>query len=252
MRFLQISLLIFFLCSFAKAQACGYTFLTVYLTDLNETPIKNAKIETFDRDFKQKYYLYPEKSPDRLERKISWSEKKQAYFGSEGMCGGHRDIGFRFSSEGFEAFDKVINLPLGWTSYSIKLKRNNSSDVAEDLKLTPVFIKIIDGQEAAIPFADLEILEKNGKKYISKSDENGRFESDLQIGSYIIQVSKAGFRKVKIINFNIEDTQTVYLDLNLKVRGCDDCSGDILGENKGEDRKEVILDYQSIKRKNNN
>ena len=233
MKVLQILVLIFFLCSFAEGQACGYTYLTIYLTDWNETPIKNAKIETFDKNFKEKYYLYPEKSSDRLERKISWLEEKQAYFGSEGMCGGHRNIGFRFSAEGFEIFDKVIDLPLGWTSYLIKLKRNNSSDVAKDLKLTRIFAEVFDERDALIPFADLEILENSGKKYISKSDEDGRFETDLFMGNYIIQVSKTGFRKLKIINFNIEDTKTIYLDLNLKVRGCDDCNGDILGKNNG-------------------
>ena len=250
MKVLQILVLIFFLYSFAEGQACGYTHLTIYLTDWNETPIKNAKIETFDKDFKEKYYLYPEESYSRLKRKVSWLEEKQAYFGSEGMCGGHRNIGFRFSAEGFEIFDKVIDLPLGWTSYLIKLKRNNSSDVAKDLKLTRLFTKIIDERDASIPFADLEILENSGKKYIFRSDKDGRFETDLPMGNYIIQVSKMGFRKLKIINFNIEDTKTIYLDLNLKVRGCDDCNGDILGKNNGEDRKQVVLDYQLIKRKN--
>lgn len=243
----------FLFATFVNAQACGYTFLTIYLTDFQGNTIKNAKIRTFEESFKTEDFLhYPrnnQENYDSLTNSIAWEEKKQAYFGSEGMCGGHRSVGLRISTEGFKEFEKVIDLPLGWTTYSVKLARINSKDIAEAIQLTHFSGKIIDINNGVITSANLEILAESGKKYFTKSDSDGWFEIDLPLGKYTARVSQNGFKTLKLINFNIEKTQRIYLDLKLKVRGCDDCNGDILGENNGEDRKEEVLDYQKIKEK---
>lgn len=249
MKFFQSLLLIFLLGNLnfdIKAQRCGFTLLTIYLTDFKGEIIKDAEIKTFDKDFEQENHLDYFRNPG-----ISWNEKKRAYFGMEGMCGGHIGVGLRISAEGFETFDRIINLPLGFTSYSIKLKRKETNEVSEIISLSPIKVRIYDENKAIISSADIEIIDAEGKKYYLRSNEMEIFEIDLPIGSFTIQISKVGFRNLKLINFQIENTDTIYLDLMLKIRGCDDCKGDILGENKGEDRKEVILDYQTIKRKNN-
>lgn len=255
MKFLQILALMLLLTTLGIAQECGYTFLTIYLTNSKGQSIKNAEVKTFGKDFKNEDSLhYPtnQVSYDRLRKNIAWSEEKGAYFGSEGMCGGHRDVGLRISAKGFETFDKIIDLPLGWTSYSIKLKQKGTNELAEALNLSHFFGKVLDENEALITGADFELVDGNGKKNAARSDSNGQFEIDLRIENYTVKVSKPGFRKLKIINLQIEDAKMIYLDLTLKVRGCDDCDGDILGENNGENRKEIVIDYKTIKRKNNN
>ncbi|MCU0240628.1 MAG: carboxypeptidase-like regulatory domain-containing protein [Pyrinomonadaceae bacterium] len=224
MRILQILVLLFLVNSFVNAQVCGYTFLTIYLTDSKGNPIKNAEIKTFE---------------------------KQAYFGSEGMCSGHQDVGFRITAKGFEKFDFVTNLNLGWTSYEIKLKRDLSKEIAKAVKLAHFRGEIFDQTKAVIPFADIEIIDENGKIFSIKTNDNGRFQVDLPQKKFTIKIKKQGFRRLKIINFNLEDTKTIWLDLTLKVRGCDDCDDDMFGGNDGENnRKEEVLDYQSIKKNN--
>jgi hypothetical protein len=255
MRILQILVLLFLVNSFVNAQVCGYTFLTIYLTDSKGNPIKNAEIKTFDKELKNEDKLhYPRENQDQIDgfrKAIAWSETKQAYFGSEGMCSGHQDVGFRITAKGFEKFDFVTNLNLGWTSYEIKLKRDLSKEIAKAVKLAHFRGEIFDQTKAVIPFADIEIIDENGKIFSIKTNDNGRFQVDLPQKKFTIKIKKQGFRRLKIINFNLEDTKTIWLDLTLKVRGCDDCDDDMFGGNDGENnRKEEVLDYQSIKKNN--
>lgn len=259
-KVLQILVFLIFLTSFAKAQACGWTKLTIYLTDAKGLLIKDAEIKTFDKNFGEENYLdYPKDENDydylekninslRLRRNISWTEEKQAYFGSEGMCGGHSNVGIRISAEGFEKFDFVTHLPLGYTSFSIKLKRNGTNEISEKTKLAHFkgeFVNEYD--DPNVPVAELEIVEKGGKKYIVKSNEYGSFSTDLPIGNYTIRVLKNDSQIIKIINFRVENTETMYLDSPITIPNRNNSK---VG-NKEKIKKEVIIDYQIIKRKNN-
>jgi len=255
MRGLQSLALILFLASLAGAQACGYTFLTVYVTDSDDRPIKTAEIKTFDGNFVEVDRLhYPQNddTSDRFRKNLAWVEAKQAYYGSEGMCGGHRAVGLSILAKGFETLNSLIDIPLGWTSYSIKLQKKGIRKYADVKKLAHFRGEVIDDNKGVIPSARIEITDERGQRFRIESNEDGRFDVDLPVGNYSIQISQPGFRKLTIINFRIEDSDTIFLDLQLTLRGCDDCDGDILGENDGAARKEIILDYQIIKRKTNN
>jgi Carboxypeptidase regulatory-like domain len=255
MKVLQVLVLILGLTVFSNAQECGYTFLKIYLKDNEGKSIKTAEIKTLGKDLNKEDFLhYPknEISYDKLRKNISWSEAEQAYFGSEGMCGGHREVGLRISATGFETFDKIIDLPLGWTTFSIKLNRKGTNETAKAERWTHFSGKVFDENQAVIPFVDLVIINKSGMRFEVKSDDNGYFDFDLPIGTYVVRVSKPGFKNLNVINFQIENSETIFLDLMLKVRGCDDCGGDILGKNNAERKNEIILDYQIIKKRKNN
>ena len=209
-----------FLTSFAKAQECGYTFLTIFLTDSKKELIKNAKIDTFDENFKEKFFLYPKDktSYDQLERSISWSEEKQAYYGSEGMCGGHKDIGFRISAEGSETFDKVIDLSLGWTSHSIKLKRNGTSEIAESVKLMRISGEISDLINSGIPKVRITAFSREIKVSETFTDLDGNYELFLPVGQYNLEINADGFIKSIIKSFSILNDKNFNLDLKLEVK----------------------------------
>lgn len=257
MKILRVLMLLVFLTSLTKAQECGYTKLVVYLTDVQGQLIKNAEIKTFDKNFDKEDILhYPNGdttydysrdniSSFRLMRDISWSEEKQAYLGGEGMCSGHRDVGLRISAKGFETFDRIIDLPLGWTIYSIKLKHKGKNEVVKVEKGIHVTGKISDENKTYIGSADLLIVDGKGKKYQLKSDDYGRFVVDLFAGNYSLQVSKNGFKTLKVINFQVKDTEIIYLDLILKVS-----NENVSGQNNKEEGRLDILDCQIIKRKN--
>lgn len=255
MRVLQIFTLLLFATVMADAQACGYSFLTIYLTDSKGQVVKNAEIKTFSSDFKTEddlHYPGKEGSYDRMVKDIGWSPEKQAYFGAEGMCGGHKGVGLRIASKGFEIYEKVIDLPLGRTSFSIKLARVGRNELSEMSKLVNFRGRIFDENRALVSDAEFEFKDMVERKYATKSDNEGRFEINLPVDMYTVQISKSGFRTLTITNFDTEGSKGIYLDLELKIRGCDDCDGDILGRNNGENRKGIIVDYKTIKQKNNN
>lgn len=220
MKILQVLVLIFGLSVFANAQACGYTFLTICLKDSEGKPIENAQIKTFDKDFHKEDSLdYPKNKPnyDHLRKNISWSDEKQAYFGSEGMCGGHKDVGLRISAVGFETFDKIIDLPLGWTNYSIKLKRKGTNDITEAVKPTKVFGKILDLADAGIPKAKVSLFVKEDKVSDTFTDSGGNYVLFLPIGQYHLEISADGFSKSIVENFGVLDNKNIKMDLILEV-----------------------------------
>lgn len=194
MKFWLILLFLLSLSTLTQAQSCGYTFLTIYLIDSKGQTIKGAEVKTFKKDFTKEDLLhYPQMElGDRPPRKeIGWWEAKGAYFGGEGMCGGHRDVGLRISAKGFETFDKIIDLPLGWTSYRIKLKQTGTIEVAGAVSLFRYHGKVMDENKAVIPFAGIEFRNENGRKHLTRSDNDGRFEANLPIENYTVTVSKA-------------------------------------------------------------
>jgi hypothetical protein len=220
MKVLQILVLILGLVLFSNAQECGYTFLRIYLKDAEGKSIKNAEVKTFAKDFNREDFLdYPknEVDYDTLRKNISWYDQEQAYIGSEGMCGGHRDVGLRISAAGFEIFDKIIDLPLGWTSYSIKLKRKGTSNVAGDVKLTRVFGKILDLEKSGILKARISVFAKETKVFEALTDLDGDYKLFLPVGQYRLEVNAESFQKYNIENFSVLDNKNLNLDLTLGI-----------------------------------
>jgi len=214
MKILQVLILLLAFSSFAKSQACGYTFMILYLTDSNGQTIKNARIDVFDRDFKNKFFLYRKNNEPS---KLLWSEEKQAYFGREGMCGGHYDIGFRISAEGFEEFDLITDLPLGWTAYSINLKPLKSNESVKVSSLTSVQGILTDRSNQRIGNVQVSAFEKERKIFETISDANGFYQLFLPQGTYDIKFAVEGFKVANLENVRIIDTKGKYFDWVLDV-----------------------------------
>jgi hypothetical protein len=213
MRILQILVLLVLANSFVNAQACGWTKLTIYLTDSTGNIVKNGLFETFDKDFKNRRYFHGSEK-----EWISWSENKQAYFGTEGMCGGHRDVGVRITAKGFEKFDFVTDLPLGWTSYEIKLKRESFDEIAGKIKLQRVIGKTVDSTGNPIPNVNVTFYNKNNKIRETKSDLKGIYTVDLTKGEYDIEFRADGFKITKVNNYKVEENNnSVIFDVQLYV-----------------------------------
>lgn len=220
MRVLHILILLLFVTSFAKAQACGYTFLTIHLTDSNSQIVKNAEIKTFDKDFKKQDFLhYSGKtfSYDSRKKDISWSEDNQVYFVTEGMCGGHRDVGLRIKAENYETFEKVIDLPLGWTAYSIKLKRNDSDEIAEIIELTRIKGKILNLAGVGISKSQITAVSKEKTIFKTHTYSNGFYDLYLPVGEFNLKISAEGFKDITR-DLIIADSKTVEIDLTLENR----------------------------------
>lgn len=236
MKILVTAFLLCGLSATAMAQACGYTFLTVYLTDSNDRKVADASIKTFESDFKKEVRLhYPrdEDWPDRLSKKIAWSDIKEAYFGSEGLCGGHRNVGLRIDAPGFELFEMIIDLPLGWTSYAIRLRQPGSSVGATATKLSHVIGYLEDINAVRVLGAEITLSGKNARKILTSSNDRGQFEFDVPVGDYEIAISKEGFNRLRIVNLNIVEPEGEFLDLKLE----------------RDNGVEKVLDYQTLKRK---
>jgi hypothetical protein len=178
LQILALVLLIFGFNFFVKAQACGYTSITVYLSDNNGKPIKNAEFKFFDRNYDSEGL-----HKDNL---MSWSEERNSYFGAEGMCGGHRNVKMEVSAEGFENFTRQVDLPLGWESFSIKLKRKGTNEETYFEPLAHFRGEV--SPEKGILFSETRIILINkSKKQFQTITKGGRFALDVPMGDYKIE-----------------------------------------------------------------
>lgn len=250
-QFLFVTFLLIGCSAVTFGQACGYTFLTIFLKDGNGNLVKNADIQLFNSDFSQKDTLHfpldsDDGSSEPLRRRLEWSEKRQAFFGSEGMCSGHKNVGLRIIADGFEKFDHLINLPLGRTVYEFQLRRHRSDGYVQVKQLSNFRGSLKDKLDALITEANVKVSKAGKDVFETSSDDNGQFEFNLAEGEYKFTIYKPGFRRLIITNVVVTKPLMEYLDLKLKVRGCDDCKGDLYGENDGTERADEVIDYRTI------
>ena len=163
---------------FTNAQVCGYTFITVYLKDNGGNPIKNAQFKFFD----------PAYDSEGLHENnlMAWNDEKNAYFGKEGMCGGHRNVKLEIFAEGFESFSRQVDLPLGWESFSIRLKRKGTSEKTNFEPLAYFRGNISPDKGILYSETQIKLTDKNGKQFETIS-KNGRFALEVPIGIYKIE-----------------------------------------------------------------
>jgi len=192
---------------FVKAQACGYVFITVYLTDRMGNPIKNADFKFYDSKY--------ESAGLHRDGLMKWNSEKSAYFGSEGMCGGHYKVKMEISAEGFDKFVRDVDLPLGRKSFSIQLKRNgiNEEPYFESLanfRGKVSFEKIYSLSETQI------VLTDNNKKQFKTFTKDGRFEIDVPKGQYRIEfIQSEDFLPTVFENKNL-DTDSNFVEVLIK------------------------------------
>ena len=199
MKILPILIFLFLLTSFAKAQACGPIFLRMYLKDSKGQIIKNAKIETFDNEFKNK--TFP------LDKSISWGEEEQSYFGAQSLGGEAFDIGFRISADGFETFETVIDLPFGWHAYSITLKAKKSDEITNISKLTVIkgSVSKIIGQWGNK--VKITVFDKEKRVVFSQENLGEYFSLFLPKGKYDLEFSADGFKTTFVKNFEVPSSE---------------------------------------------
>ncbi len=105
----------------ARAQACGYSTVTVYLQDAGGRAIENAVFEFVDGESGSDAHY-------RQTTKTYWDAKRNAYVSAHGMCGAHFDVTMGVSAEGFEAVEQKLELPLGRQGFILKLKRSATNE----------------------------------------------------------------------------------------------------------------------------
>lgn len=110
----------------ANGQACGYSFTTLYVEDHAGNTIHKPSVSVRRQDPNDDY------NPHFKEvSKTYWDETRKAQVFAHGLCGSHRDVLLIVSAEGFEAFQQVIDLPLGWQAFALKLKRMGTTETPE-------------------------------------------------------------------------------------------------------------------------
>lgn len=216
-RFIVIGILILAFNVIANAQACGYVFLTLYLKDSKGDDIKNAKVEFFDSKFKnQKYLFLKGNMRDNTEKSIiQWNADKQAFYGVEGMCSGHRNVGVRIKSKWFKTFEFVEHFTLGWHSFLINLKKDKEIEKNSKIKLATVRGNISGNNNSSVIDADI-YLTQDGSKTIQKVSKNGFFLFDIPKGIYKIEfVPKNNFKSIVLEKEDLEEGSN-YLDIKIK------------------------------------
>lgn len=193
--------------SFVKAQACGYVYITVYLTDQMGNQIKNVDFKFYDRKY--------ESAGLHRDDLMKWNSEKSGYFGSEGMCGGHYNVKMEISAEGFDKFVRDVDLPLGRKSFSVKLKRNGINEEPYFESLANFRGKVSTKNGYLLSKTQI-VLTDNNKRQFKTFTKDGRFEIDVPKGQYRIEfIQSEDFLPTVFENKNL-DTGSNFVEVLIK------------------------------------
>ncbi|HEX8128345.1 MAG TPA: hypothetical protein VF527_04525 [Pyrinomonadaceae bacterium] len=113
----------------ARAQACGYAAITIYVQDAEGRAVKDAALKFVDAvNGVDKYY--------QLTTRTYWDAKREAYVSVHGMCGGHPSAGLKVTAVGFADAERKVGLRLGSQGYLLKLKRRGTDEKVSLEKLS--------------------------------------------------------------------------------------------------------------------
>jgi len=184
-----ILLLICFIAVQVRSQACGYVYARIHVSDSRGAPISNARFEFLANEKKEWAFHGREV--------VRWVEKDSSYFLSEGMCGGHRQVLVRVSSDGFEEARKVVDLDLRNPArpYVFRITLNRKDSRVESNFATYSFLsgRIFDANGALVTLAKVSATDASGKKYFTESDGNGEYLLELSYNQY--ESGSASFRE---------------------------------------------------------
>ena len=97
------------------AQACGYSFVTLFAENGEGESIKNVKI---------KVKFWNDSHPGT---KIYWDDKLGAHIIQHGLCQEHRNVIVTASAQGYGRVAQKIDLRFGSHGYELRLVRKESS-----------------------------------------------------------------------------------------------------------------------------
>lgn len=81
---------------------------------------------------------------------------------------------------------------------------------------------VFDKYGAVIPQTKITFTNKDGKEFITISNEEGFYKIELNEGKYEIEFDKEGFQKLVSDNYKLAFRSKIQLDISLDIRSCDD------------------------------
>jgi len=204
---------------FSFSDAKGKYSIFISVNDLNQKPIKNAKIKLLNESGKKIANTKSNKSGKATLKKIK--------AGNYTLIAEDKKLGSSETNIEVLEEDKVIQISIPLDEKLIGSDKNELSKGQLNKKPIPegFFIvsgKIIDKNGAGIKKAEIKLKNENGEKISdTKSKKNGAFElKKIPSGYYIIEANKKntgmGFDRVKIWGNNIEVKITIPSELPLK------------------------------------
>lgn len=208
MKVLQSLILVLVICAFCSkinAQAdCGFDF-RLYVRDTKGKLINNVQVKMNFVDF------YRNSQTGAF---VAWTL----------LSVGSKYKGLlKVNANGFDKFEKEVEIKCGFYSYDLRLKANGAGKAAifEELAIIEGIVKDTNG--AVIPNAKVILTDEKGKRTETFTNENGYYDFVIQSGKYSLEfIGTSGFEPKKYKDFELFKGYKNF-DVVLEVRPCDDC-----------------------------
>jgi hypothetical protein len=213
-HFYVLIVLIFGISHSVKSQAdCRYG-LKFFVQDEAGKTIENAKLELVNLDSRLKLPSY-----------VRLIRIDDAYlFTSKSGTTVNGDFQLNISADGFEIYQQKVNFPIcKIQNFDIKLKPLTNEKNTSILRGT-----VYDQLGEVIQSAKIIIIDRNGKRFETLTNENGAYEIKLPftvykenydirtspITKYSIKVESRGFRIAEIKEFNFTQSKSGKMELD--------------------------------------
>lgn len=205
LQFLILVFSIFGVSSITKAQACCPSTIRLYVFDEKGISFSDAQVKIRGRN-------------------ADYNSQTNAYsISSLGGCDVAYQVSLEVNANGFEKFEKIVEVNSGFFSYELRLKPKSSkkSPIFEELSTLKGIVK--DQSGGVIPNTVVVLTDAKGNRFEKLTNENGHFAFEVKSGNYFLEfIGTAGFKTKKYEKFELAKGYK-YLDVVLEIKPCDDC-----------------------------
>lgn len=83
---------------------------------------------------------------------------------------------------------------------------------------------VFDENKALVPGTRLTAIDQTGRKFVTETGNEGKFQCKLPTGKYRLLFERDGFRPTRIMNFDQVETGEKTINVKLEVGRCNDCN----------------------------
>lgn len=204
MKFLLILIILFAVFAVeSHAQLCGTYRTTLKIATQTGKPLANLKIK-----------IIPLQQENSVSDRIFVPEKTDASRFTISFQEGYIVKGkykVQVSALGYVPAEKELTFShCASRIFEVALKPKSAKSVSDFRDIIRINGEIF-AAKSRVGFVEITAVNKSGRNFKTKADENGYYQLELPLGDYELIYQKPGYHPLKVLNVGIKELKNIYL-----------------------------------------